>query len=293
MLWVRKNKYLKFEFWSELKLFICYIVMTSKPVSFSELKAVLNEQLKPLIEIINRLKEEQSGTNTQLSCISQMLTNVCSKLDAHDQTIHFAITDAVKKAAPKKLAGKGKNVSAKKTTKKPQVRKGVKKNNEDEDEVTEDAADEIADEVADEAEEADEVADETEEKKTKKPIVRKSVQKKTAAKLPTKKAVVKKPVKTKTNPNIMSIFNTAFREDESQFDKCLTPKVKKEIESNNKDEWKDLEGEALFKARSKTYYNYIRANHSQVLKDLKEAFTKERVEDDAEEDADVNAEEDE
>jgi hypothetical protein len=261
--------------------------------------ADLNSAIKPLIESMNRFRETQTGSDAMLNELSQMVTNIMVRLDAHDQTIHSAVTDAVKKAAPKKLAGKGK--AAAKKTSKPQLRKGVKKQSEEENE--EEAPEEVPEEQEEAPEEQETVLDEQEEapedqeeapedeKKTKKIATKKAVNKvpvkKTAAKPTAKKAPAKKTAKpkTKTNPNIMTIFKNAFRENEGQFDKVITLKVKKEIESANAGAWSELEGESLLNARANVYREYIKNNHKQVLEGLKEAFAKKQAEEENEEPA--------
>jgi hypothetical protein len=87
----------------------------------------------------------------------------------------------------------------------------------------------------------------------------------------------------------MAVFKLKFKENEKQFDKWITAKVKKEIESENKDVWEGLEGDELSNKRLAVYYNYMKENHKDVLEDFKNKYNSDESEENQE--ADVNEEE--
>ena len=93
--------------------------------------------------------------------------------------------------------------------------------------------------------------------------------------------------------NKMNFFKKEFEADESQFSKVLTKKIrdKVEAEKENAEKLKDLEGDALKKARANIYYHYLKDNNADVLEGLRAKFDAENAAetgdaDDAEEAAD-------
>ena len=66
----------------------------------------------------------------------------------------------------------------------------------------------------------------------------------------------------------MTIFKDEYKTNPSQFDKYLTAKVKKTIESEN-EKWSEMSGDALANAQRTAYYHYMKDNHDDVLESLK------------------------
>lgn len=245
--------------------------------------ADLNTALKPLIEAINRLREDNVASNTQTSEIHAMVTNISVKLDTIDQTTQKTLDEAGK-SAPKKAATR-KPVGKKAATKKAPARRGKKADAEEADadaeEPAADDAEDAAEEPAiDDADDADDAAEDDSE--SKKPSKKKAPPKK-ASKAPAKKptkASAKKPSAPRVNK--MTIFKDQYKKDETSFDKWLTAKVKKEIAEENAESWGKASGDALVAKKASAYYAYMNANHADVVDNLKKTHTAEEADDDGE-----------
>jgi hypothetical protein len=221
--------------------------------------ADLNDAIRPLIEALNKI-------NLQQSEMYQMITNISVKLDAVEQKAEQASES--NRSAPKKLVGRGKTSSTKKATTKKATTKKSKKTEESEDEVEEEEVVEVVEE------------DDEEEEEKKAPVKKAPVKKAPVKKASTKKTTTKK-AETKKAPakaNIMTVFKLKFKENEKQFVKWLTPEIKKEIETENKDVWEELEGDELMTKRANVYYSYMKEHHEDVLKEFRDKYAKETSE---------------
>lgn len=245
--------------------------------------ADLNAALKPIIEALNKLREDQTSNSSQVSETHSMITNLSVKMDTLEQTTGATLSE-VSKPVTKKATGR-KPAAPKKAPKKAPMKRGAKaKTTEAEDtedvdpdpaavdaEDTDPAADTgDADPAAVDTEDADPDADDASPADT-------TDTSKKSKKLPVKKAVVKKAVK-KAAPkkvaaprlNKMTIFKDEYKTNPSQFDKYLTAKVKKALESEN-EKWSEMSGDALANAQRTAYYHYMKDNHDDVLESLKAA----------------------
>lgn len=277
----------------------------SKPTTVHD----LNEALKPLMLAIKQMKEEQTVNNSQINEIHQQSVATAIKLELFEQQLS-SIQSNINgtPAAPKKLVGR------KGSTKKPVVKKEVKgKGKKGDDEPTDDEPEEQADDAddvdADAVDTADVVgaantvdadddtetveaastaeidSDEEESKTTKKKVVKKPV-----VKVPTKKAAKAAPVK-KAAPKIkklnkMVFFKKVFEENENAFDEHLTAKIKKPIDTENKEKWSKLTGAALAKAKAIAYYPAIK--DSKWLDDMRDAYMLEHADDNETDDNNID-----
>jgi hypothetical protein len=219
----------------------------------------LTEALKPLMNAIIKISEDQGFANTQISELYNMTTNVSTKLDLFDQRGYS--DEPIKKTTSKK------SVSKKAPLK----------------------------ETADTVSTADET--DTEEKKdiVKKPVAKKNIKKTSetnnqesttneavtddSKKAPVKKAQVKKtsktPIKKERPINKMEFFSKMYDMDETFFDTYLTPKVRKEIAAENAAAWDEVEGESLNKLKRNAYYSFMRDNFDDKLQSMKNAYLEE------------------
>lgn len=250
----------------------------SKSITLSD----LNEALKPLIEAINKAREEQLSNSTQISEAHRMLADISIKLDAVDQSV-TTVSAASTRTTGKKLVGR-KGAGEKKPAK-----RGTKKVAEPVDDV--DPADDDAEpaEPADDAEPVEEDSgnvDTVEEETAVKPgkVVKKAAPKKTVAKpvktaKATKKAAPAAPKKKQFNK--MNFFKKEYEADDTQFNKVLTKKVrdKVEAEKENVEKLAGLEGDGLKKARANIYYHYLKDNNPDVLENLRTKFDAENAAD--------------
>ena len=237
--------------------------------------ADLNTALKPLIEAINRLREEQTATSSQVTEIYQVVTSLSIKFDCVDQTTAHTLDElskvTSKKGSTRKPAAK-KPAAKKPAAKKTGTRRSKKTNDED-------AADEVvADEGTDDAVVGEDTADDTaddkqEEKEYKKAAVKTDKQsvKKTLPKKVTVRTSTKKPQPVSRNSK-MNIFKKAFKEDPDQFNEVLTSKVKKDIETENKEKWSSLNTTQLENAKISAYFHYIKDNHSDYMENINPAI---------------------
>jgi hypothetical protein len=266
--------------------------MSGKSITLAD----LNEAIKPLIEAMNRMREECMSDSTQISETHRMVTSVSVKLDSLDQSVKSSATDGVR-AAPKKLVGKKKGAVAKKPAAKKPAKRGAKKVAEPADEADEPDAGDPEEDVAedddaeptaaedddaeptaeDDAEPAEEDAD------SKKPA--KAAGKKTVAKAPVKKAPAKKatkapPVEKKKQFNRMNFFKKEYEADDKQFNKVLTAKVRAKVEAEEENAKKldGLEGEARKRVEANIFYHYIKDNNPDVLEGLRAKFDAENAE---------------
>jgi outer membrane biosynthesis protein TonB len=236
----------------------------------------LNDAVKPLIEAINKLREEQAMSTVQMSELYQMMSNFSTKMDLLDQQKNIAspVKAPVKRAVAKRGAKKTtaddeeeedteEKTEEKKAVKKPAPAKRGTKKAEPEPEVD-----------AEEAEVETEAEVEVETKT--KPTAKKVAAKPAVKKAPAKKAS-KAPAKTVRPLNKMTFFNQAFDEDEHYFDTYLTPKIKQSIADENAEEWKDAKGDALKALKKKMYYHYMKDNLNDKLQSMKEAYIEEHA----------------
>jgi len=231
----------------------------------------LKNALKPIVELLNKLREEHVSNSVQISEMHAMLTNMSVKMDTIEQTAGATLTDVskltVKKTAVRKPA-------VKPAVRKPPVKRG-KKATEDADhdtdvdqDVDQDAdADQNTDVDADVDHDADSKAGDSDtDSKT-------DAKKETAKKLPVKKATTKKaPVKaTAPRHNKMVIFKNMYKTDPSKFDKQLTAKVKKQLETENAEALEGLSNDGLNNQKLAIYYKYMAAKHDDILEEIKRA----------------------
>lgn len=263
----------------------------SKNITLSD----LNDAIKPLIEAMNKLREECLGNSTQVSEMHQMLTTVSLKLDAVDQTVTTAAATSTRTTG-KKLVGR-KGAGEKKPTK-----RGAKKVAEpaEEDDAEDDNGNAEEDNAEDDNNAPEDDNDDAGDKESTKAgkSVKKAPPKKAAtkasAKASTKTTKTTKKAATTTKKkqfNKMNFFKKEFEADETQFYKTLTKKIrdKVEAEKENADKLKELEGDALKRARANIYYHYLKDNNADVLEGLRAKFDAENAdagdgEGDAEED---------
>ncbi len=219
--------------------------------------ADLNNALKPILEALNKLREESTTCSSQISETHAMVTNISVKIDTLEQTAGATLSE-ISKPVTRKTTAPRKAAAPRKAPAKAPTKRGTKATTED---TTE------ADEDADNAEDATEAEEDVEPETP--------VNKKAAIK--TAKPVAKAPAKTtvkKTTAvrlNKMTIFKEMFKSDPSKFDKYLTNKVKKEIEAANK-KWSELEDEQLANAKRTAYYHYMKDNHNEVLEEFKAEY---------------------
>ncbi len=254
--------------------------------------ADLNNALKPIIEAINKLREEQGSTSTQVFEMHSMVTNVSVKMDTLEQTAGATLSE-VSKPVVKKATTRKSTAGRKTAAKRAPTKRGTKAAAPAADEANPAADDDAeADPAADDDAEADPAADDDAEAANdddadpadgddtpapKKAAVKKAAVKKAAApkKTAPKKAVPKKAAAAKKTTvarlNKMTIFKNAYKEDPSKFDKYLTAKVKKTIETAN-DKWQGKSGDALTTAQVSAYYHHMKDNHDDVLEELKAAI---------------------
>lgn len=251
--------------------------------------ADLNTALKPIIEALNKLREDQTSNSSQVLEMHSMVTNLSVKMDTLEQTTGATLGE-VSKPAVKKSAGRKpavRKVPTKRGTK-AKVEQATESADQeeivnqtdgveqaDQDDPTEQTEHDDPSDEADQTEqtEHDYPADEAEESdsgtKSKKAAVKKTAAKKATV----KKATVKKAAPKKTAAprlNKMTIFKDEYKNNPSQFDQFLTAKVKKEILSEN-DKWSEMSGDALANAQRTAYYHYMKDNHDDVLESLKSA----------------------
>lgn len=225
--------------------------------------ADLNTALKPLIEAINKLREELTTNSSQISEIHSMVTNLSVKLDTLEQTAGATLSE-VSRPAAKKPTGRKQAAKKQVAPKKPPTRRGTKTP--------------IADESEDTKDETVSDTDETEisEKPADPPV--NGIPKKAAVKivksaqLKPKKSAVKKPTVIRLNK--MTIFKDEYQKAPAQFDKYLTKKIKKKIADENENAWEDLSEDKLATAQRNAYYQYIKTEHDDILETLKEKHMK-------------------
>lgn len=241
--------------------------MSNRPVTVSD----LTEALRPLIEALNLMRTEQLGGTSQVSEIHRMTTDISVKLDAVDQNVTTAAATSTRTTGKKLVGRKGAG------DKKP-AKRGAKK-------VVEPAEEDDAPAEDEEVPvEEEEVPVEDTPVKTGKSV--KKTVKKTAPKAAAKQAAKpSKPSKKATAApkkklfNRMNFFRKEFEQDESQFSKVLTKKVQTTVESDpeNVEALKDLEDDALKRARANIYYHYLKDNKPEVLESLRAKFDAENA----------------
>jgi hypothetical protein len=211
----------------------------------------LNTALKPILEALNRLREELTSHSSQVSEMHAMVTNISTKIDTLEQTAGATLSE-ISKPVVKKPTTRKPAAQKKPPTAKPPTKRGTKA----------------------EEEEEEEPEEEPEEPQTP---VNKKAQVKTA-KAPVKTAAAKKQAAPRFNK--MTIFKEVFKLDPKKFDKYLTSKVKKEIFEAN-DTWKELSEEQLAGAKRNAYYHYMKDNHDDVLEEIKTAYIEKEAADEA------------
>lgn len=254
--------------------------------------ADLNEALKPIHQAIKQMVLERTSSDVQVHEIHNISVAISSKMDVLEQQVGSLASSLTVQPVTRKLVGR-KGAAKKPVVKKAAKGKGKGKKNEDDeskdlsengdgDDAADDAADD-ADDVDDAVDDAvDENADTDESKdlsenaasdsKSKKSTVKKTVVKK-VAKEPVKKSTKKesKPKKV-AKMNKMQYFKNAYDTDEKQFAKYLTVKVKKTIDTDNKDVWADLEDDKLLGKRINAYYEFMRDNHGTDLELMRDKY---------------------
>lgn len=255
--------------------------------------ADLTEALKPINLALKQMKEERTQNDAQLHEIHNMAVENSTKLDLFSGHFASIMASLSSQPAPKKLAGRkgsAKKAPAKKTTKKSSKKGGDDENDENEDnDNPENDEDEKDENEKDENEKDGSDAEESGSKKKK--TVKKAPAKKPVKKEPVKKTAKttrkKEPAKKQTKLNKMQYFKKAFEDDPSTFDKFLTPKVKKTLDTENKEKFDSLEGDKLQKEKINVYYKYFRDNHSDELDKMRDAYVSENADGDAEEGEDA------
>lgn len=243
----------------------------SKAVTLSDLK----EALAPLLEAINKLKEEQTSNFTQVSELYQMVSNLSTKADLAEQQASSPVaTKPAKRAPAKRGAKKTDDIEEKKTVKKLPAKRGVKKVEVEEEAPTEEDAPAEDEEAPAEDEEAPAEEEEDAPAEEKKKTVKKVVAKGPPAKKGAKKTKPAAEPKQK-NINKMQYFGMMFDADESYFDEFITPEVKNAIYKQNKAKWDDLGEEELKKAKKVEYYNYMKTEHDSDLVSMKTTYQEE------------------
>ena len=238
----------------------------AKSLTMKDLQAAL----RPLLEAVE-------GSNSQLSEVHSMLTNLHTKMDLFEQTASAAAEEEAPKKAKKVVRRKPKKKGAaddadvddadddseaapkKAKTKTKTKTKAVKRKPKKKGEV-------------DEPEESDEDSDDEEsdasesEKKPVKQTVKKTVKKRT-----TKAKAVKKT----RLPNIMEYFTKMYDSDADYFSTYIKADDVAQIEEDNEDAWAELGDDALHKARRAAFYHHMKDNHVKTLKAMKEAYHEE------------------
>jgi hypothetical protein len=256
----------------------------AKPITISDLHAAL----KPIIEAINKLREETSSYTSEISEIHNMTTSISVKIDTLEQTAGATLSEVskpvVKKATGRKPATVRKPVVKKAPTKRggkpmdaPQADLDDQQADPDMDNLDDtqaDADDAVEPDLDDDADNLDEEADnvEAEEAEQSDDSSKKVAPKKVSVvvkKPAPKKTSVKAPVKAPLQRlNKMTLFKDIFKSNPAKFDKYLTAKVKKSIDAEN-EKFKELSGESLATAQRSAYYTYMRTHHDDVLESLK------------------------
>lgn len=268
----------------------------AKPITLAD----LNHALKPIMEALDMLRGERAW----MAETHALVTNMSVKMDSLEQLTGATLSEVSKPvtkkstgrkpAAPKKAAPKKATSKKVAPTRKAPVKKGSKADLDadvDADVNQADETDKDADASADVDVEADvdadvdvdaNQADETDKDADadtsadinvtpKKAPPKKAAPKKAAPKkAPLKKAAPKKVAAPRLNK--MTIFRDEYKTNPSQFDKYLTAKVKKTIESDN-EKWGELSGDALANAQRTAYYHFMKDKHDDVLESLKTART--------------------
>ena len=233
----------------------------AKSLTMKDLQAAL----RPLLEAVE-------GSNSQLSEVHSMLTNLHTKMDLFEQTASAAAEEEAPKKAKKVVRRKPKKKGAAddadddseaapkkaktktKTKTKADKRKPKKKGEVDEPEESDEDSD-------------DEESDASEsEKKPVKQTVKKTVKKRT-----TKAKAVKKT----RLPNIMEYFTKMYDSDADYFSTYIKADDVAQIEEDNEDAWAELGDDALHKARRAAFYHHMKDNHVKTLKAMKEAYHEE------------------
>ena len=242
----------------------------SKAITLSDLKKALS----PIMEALEAIKFEQGSTNSQVGEMYPMLTNLHIKLDLMEQNIEAPEDEAPAKKKTKKAHKKPVKKTTKKSTK-------SKKSSEDSDDDSDDEPDKSktkkrsvkrppkkggnskVDEPIDNSDSGSD--NESFEEEKKKPV-------KKVTKTTKKRTTKAKPKKKERLPNKMEYFNKMFDEDEHYFSTYITDDNVAEIEEKHEDDWEDLEGEALRKARRTAFYHFMKDNHDKQLKLMKESY---------------------
>lgn len=267
---------------------IIHINNMSKALTLAD----LTEALKPINLALKHMKEERTSSDARIDEIHNMAVENSTKLDLFNGHFVSIMTSLSSQPAPKKLVGR--KGSVKKTpAKKTPAKKGKKTTGgagEDEDvdnadnvDNTEDADVNVSDNEDGEVKDEDTALENEESnskkksvKTTKKAPAKKPV--KTTKKEPTKKTTKKKETtKKQSKINKMQYFKKAYEDDSTTFDEFLTTKVKKNIETENKEKFESLEGAKLQKEKINAYYTYFRDNHSKKLDEMRDAYIAEHA----------------
>jgi len=239
----------------------------SKPVTLNDLK----KALQPIVEALEFLNLNNENSNTQISEIHALVTNLHTKVDVLDQKTE----EAEETLPPKKSTRKA---ATKKVTKKP-AKKGVKRapkktsSVDEPDEVDEaDASDAETDGDGDGDGDGDE-AEETDASESSKSTKRKPVKKVTTKKKKTAKKVVKKT----RPPNKSEYFTKMYNDDNEFFSTYITDEVKEEIAEENEEDWDGKTDTQLAKLQCKAYYHYMKDNHDAMLQSMKQAYNEDQA----------------
>jgi hypothetical protein len=279
--------------------------MSAKKDSSSVTMADLNMAVKPLMEAVNKLREELSANGSQLSEILQIVTGLSVKFDTVEQTVSNLNDESKvpKKTGGRKPAAKGaKKPAAKKAATKKKVVEPADEGTADDDITVDDNEDDGATTDLDDEATTDldgtnntDVESVKNDDSKKKTATKKAPPKKPSAPLTTAKAVPKKaPIKasagqdvTRSNPvkkskapakkaitrvYKMNLFKEAYTEDPKRFNKQLTKDVLNTIAAENKEKWSELSGEKLEMEKIAAYFHYVKNHHDDVLEDLKKKF---------------------
>lgn len=207
----------------------------------------LKSALKPVIDAVNALRTEVTATNATVQEIYQLLNSI----EKQNKAI-----DAMLVQGYRMPAGSRKTIS----------RRGAKKIDE---QVGEDEATDVTD-VADVVE-VDAEVDVTDEK-TVDESEEKTADESEVSEPPKPKKTKAKPKAKPKSFNKLNYFKAQFKADESQFDSIFTPKVRKELDANEK--LKGLSGAAAANTRITVYYTYLSKTKEgqKLLEDAKQAF---------------------
>ncbi len=226
-------------------------------------RAMLEEALEPISKAIQEANLNQTRRDAQISELYKLVTELSVKFDMmHQSTGETSSTTkpAAKKTVKKTKVATDDTSATDDATAEDEPSKSVTKSKEVQSVAKKTTRKLNAAPIEDSEDTAEETPASIEPKRTVKTI----------------KKVAKKPAEpVKKNLNKMEYFNKMFDEDEEYFNTYITDKVKAEIQKTNAKEWKDKNADELRKARRSAYYHYMKNNHDDKLKTMKEAYLSE------------------